>query len=58
MSDEQDKRAKAITEQAQAIGREIERRKAHYRIKLLGHDQEKPLPAGVPLRKRGFGVMD
>ena len=30
----------------------------HRRIRLRQADMEESLPAGVPLHKRGFGVMD
>ena len=55
--DEQDKyyeRMEAIVHQLVAQRGEL----LHRRIRLRQADMEESLPAGVPLHKRGFGMMD
>ena len=53
------KRIKALIEQ-HTVQRRLERARAEFRQRgrLLQAELEKPLPADVPLHKRGFGVMD
>jgi hypothetical protein len=59
MPDEQrDEHIKALIEQHTAQRRESDRAEARRRGRQLLVELEKSLPADVPLRKRGFGVMD
>jgi hypothetical protein len=58
MSEPRDEHIKALTDQRTAQRRESDRDEARRRGRQLQTEQEKSLPADVPLRKRGFGVMD
>jgi hypothetical protein len=57
---EQREHIKALIEQHTAQRRRESDREAAVRRrgKLLQAELEKPIPADVPLHKRGFGVMD
>jgi hypothetical protein len=50
------KHIKVLIEQHTVQRREQQR--FEVRIRMLGRELEKSLPADVPLHKRGFGVMD
>ena len=60
MSEQRDEHIKALIKQHTAQRRRESAREAaaHQRGRLLQAELEKPLPADVPLHKRGFGVMD
>ena len=60
MSEQRDEHIKALIEQhMEQRRRECDREAAaRQRGRLLQAELEKPLPADVPLHKRGFGVMD
>ena len=58
MSEQRDEHIKALTDQRTAQRRESDMAEASRRGRLLQAELEKPLPADVPLHKRGFGVMD
>jgi hypothetical protein len=59
MSEQRDEHIEALIEQHTAQRRrESARAEARQRGRLLIAEQEKSLQADVPLRKRGFGVMD
>ena len=58
MSEQRDEHIKALIEQHTAQRRESDRAEARRRGRQLLAEQEKSLPADVPLHKRGFGVMD
>jgi hypothetical protein len=54
-----DERIKAlIKHHTDQLRRESDMAEASRRGRLLQSELEKPLPADVPLHKRGFGVMD
>jgi hypothetical protein len=59
MSEERDEHIEALIEQ-HTVQRRLESARAavRQRGRLLQAELEKPLPADVPLHKRGFGVMD
>ena len=60
MSEQRDEHIKALIELHTAQRRRESDREAAVRRRgrLLQAELEKPLPADVPLHKRGFGVMD
>jgi hypothetical protein len=58
MSEQRDEHIKALIELHTAQRRESDRAAARRRGRQLLVELEKPLPADVPLHKRGFGVMD
>jgi hypothetical protein len=59
MSEQREEHIEALIEQHTAQRRrESARADARQRGRLLQAELEKPLPADVPLHKRGFGVMD
>jgi hypothetical protein len=60
MSEQRDEHIKALIEQHTAQRRRESDREAAVRRRgrLLQAELEKPIPADVPLHKRGFGVMD
>jgi hypothetical protein len=59
MAEQSDEHIKALIEQHTAQRRrERVQAEARQRGRLLKAELEKPLPADVPLHKRGFGVMD
>jgi len=51
-------RHEALAAELVKMQREWRQQEARRRIKVLLDEQEKNLPANVPLHKRGFGVMD
>jgi hypothetical protein len=53
-----DEHIKATMEQLTASHIEFDRAEGRRRGRRLQAEQEKSLPADVPLHKRGFGVMD
>ena len=53
-----DEHIKATMEQLTASHIEFDRAEGRQRGRLLQAELEMPLPADVPLHKRGFGVMD
>ena len=54
-----DERIKALIKRhTDQLRRESGMAEASRRGRLLQSELEKPLPAGVPLHKRGFGVME
>jgi hypothetical protein len=58
MPDQRDEHIKATMEQLAASHIEFDMREGRWRIRRLLAELEKSLQADVPLRKRGFGVMD
>ena len=59
MSEQREEHIEALIEQHTAQRRrESARADARQRGRLLIAEQEKSLPADVPLHKRGFGVME
>ena len=59
MSEQRDEHIEALIEQHTAQRRrESARAEARQRGRLLIAEQEKSLPADVPLHQRGFGVLE
>jgi hypothetical protein len=59
MSEQRDEHIEVLIEQHTAQRRrESARAEARQRGRLLIAEQEKSLPADVPLHKRGFGVLE
>jgi hypothetical protein len=58
MSEPRDEHIKTLTDQRTAQRRESDRDEGRQRGRQLQAEQEKSLPADVPLHKRGFGVLD